>query len=91
MSKRWILVGLPLLWAAVLASAVAVVRARHESRTLFVQLESLSAERDALNIGWSQQQLEQSVWSNPAFVEQVAVNRREMKFAKPDEVRIVAP
>ena len=81
MSRRWILVGLPLLWIAVLASAVAVVRARHESRTLFVQLERLSAERDALNIAWSQQQLEQSVWSNPAFVEQVAVNRRRMKFA----------
>ena len=46
---------------------------------------------DALNIAWSQQQLEQSVWSNPAFVEQVAVNRRQMKFATPDEVRIVAP
>lgn len=91
MSRRWMMFGLPLLWAAVLASAVAVVRARHESRTLFVQLERIVAERDALNIAWSQQQLEQSVWSNPAFVEQVAVNRRQMKFAKPDEVRIVAP
>lgn len=91
MNKRWTLVGLPLLWLAVLASAVAVVRARHESRTLFVQLERLSAERDALNIAWSQQQLEQSVWSNPAFVEQIAVRRREMRFAEPDEVRIVAP
>ena len=90
-NKRWTLVGLPLLWLAVLASAVAVVRARHESRTLFVQLERLSAERDALNIAWSQQQLEQSVWSNPAFVEQIAVRRRQMRFAEPDEVRIVAP
>ena len=44
MSRRWILVCLPLLWAAVLASAVAVVRARHESRTLFVQLERIVAD-----------------------------------------------
>ena len=65
MSRRWTLVGLPLLWLAVLASAVAVVRARHESRTLFVQLERLSAERDALNIAWGQQQLEQSVVVEP--------------------------
>jgi cell division protein FtsL len=91
MSRRWALVGLPVLWLAVLASAVAVVRARHESRALFVELERLSAERDALNIVWGQQQIEQSVWSNPAFVEQVAAQRKHMKFAKPDEVRIVAP
>jgi len=36
MSRRWMLLGLPVLWLAVLASAIAVVRARHEARTLFV-------------------------------------------------------
>jgi len=91
LSRRWTLVGLPLLWLAVLASAIAVVRARHESRTLFVELQHLSAERDALNIEWSRQQLEQSAWSNHGFVERVAVERRDMRFPKPDEVRIVAP
>jgi len=90
-SRRWVLIGLPLLWLAVLASAVAVVRARHESRTLFVELERQNAERDALNIGWSQLQLEQSAWSSHGFVERVAVERKGMVFPKPDEVRIVAP
>lgn len=90
MSRRWLLAGLAVLWVAVLASAVAVVRARGESRTLFVELERLSARRDELNIAWSQQQIEQSLWSNPAFVEQVAAKRGQMTFAKPDEVRIVA-
>jgi cell division protein FtsL len=89
-SRRWQLIGLPVLWLAVLASAVAVVRARHESRTLFVELERLSAERDALNIAWGQQQLEQSSWSNPAIVEQVAANKRHMLFPKPADVEIVA-
>lgn len=91
MSRRWLLIGLPLLWLAVLASAVAVVRARHESRTLFVELERLSAERDALNIEWGQRQLEQSAWSNHGFVERVASERLHMTLPKPDEVRIVAP
>jgi hypothetical protein len=36
------LVALPVLWIAVLASAVAVVRARHEARMLFVELERLN-------------------------------------------------
>ncbi|MGH8203973.1 MAG: cell division protein FtsL, partial [Steroidobacteraceae bacterium] len=83
--------GLPLLWLAVLASAVAAVRARHESRALFVQLERLSAERDQLNITWSQQQLEQSAWSNHGFVETVASERIHMQLPKPDDIRIVAP
>jgi cell division protein FtsL len=86
-----LLIGLPLLWLAVLASAIAVVRARHQSRALFVELERQNAERDALNISWSQLQLEQSAWSNHGFVERVAVERKHMVFPKPDEVRIVAP
>jgi cell division protein FtsL len=88
-SRRTLILGVPLLWLAVLASAVAVVRARHESRTLFVELERLSAERDRLNIEWSQRQLEQSAWSNHGFVERVAADRLGMKIPKPDEVRFV--
>ena len=91
MSRRWTLIGLPVLWLAVLASAIAVVRARHESRTLFVELQRLSADRDELNIEWSRQQIEQSAWSNHGFVERVAVERGDMRFPDPDEVRIVAP
>jgi cell division protein FtsL len=91
MSRRWMMLGLPVLWLAVLASAIAVVRARHEARTLFVQLEQLSAERDRLNIEWGQLQLEQSAWSNHGFVERVASDRLRMTLPRPDEVRIVAP
>ena len=91
MSRRWLLTATGLLWLAVLVSAVAVVRARHESRTQFVQLERLSAERDALNITWGQDQIEQSTWSNHGYVETVASERKFMKLPKPDEIRIVAP
>jgi len=91
MSRRWLMLWLPLLWLVVLASAIAVVRARHEARTLFVQLEQLSAERDRLNIEWGQLQLEQSAWSNHGFVERVASERLHMTLPRPEEVRIVAP
>jgi cell division protein FtsL len=91
MSRRWMLTAIGVLWIAVLASAVAVVRARHESRTQFVQLERLSAQRDALNITWGQDQIEQGTWSNHGFVETVASQRKGMKLPKPDEIRIVAP
>jgi len=91
MSRRWMIALLPVLWVAVLGSAIAVVRARHESRALFVQLERLSAERDRLNIEWGQLQLEQSAWSNHGFVERVASERLHMTLPRPEEVRIVAP
>ncbi len=91
MSRRWMMAMLPVLWLAVLVSAIAVVRARHEARTLFVQLERLSAERDKLNIEWSQLQLEQGAWSNHGFVERVARERMHMYTPRPEEVRIVAP
>ncbi len=91
MTRRWMLIAVPALWLAVLASAIAVVRARHEARTLFVQLEQLSAERDRLNIEWGQLQLEQSAWSNHGFVERVASDRLRMTLPRPEEVRIVAP
>ena len=91
MSRRWSIIGLPLLWLAVLASAIAVVRARHESRTLFVELEKFNSQRDELNIEWGQRQLEQSAWSNHGFVERVASDRLHMTLPKPDEVRIIAP
>ncbi len=91
MNRRWMALSLPLLWLAVLASAIAVVRTRHEARTLFVELEQLSAERDRLNIEWGQLQLEQSAWSSHGFVERVASDRLRMITPRPEEVRIVAP
>ena len=91
MSRRWMMLALPVLWLALLASAIAVVRARHEARALFVQLEQLSAERDRLNIEWGQLQLEQSAWSNHGFVERVAHDKLQLVLPQPAEVRIVTP
>ena len=88
---RLLLFALPLLWLAVLASAVTVVFVRHEARSLFTELERLSDERDELNIEWGQLQLEQSAWSNHGFVERVASDKLRMTLPQPAEVRIVTP
>lgn len=90
-SRRLALVAVPLLWVAVLASAAGVVYVRHEARSLFIELESLSAERDRLNIEWGQLQLEQSAWSNHGFVERVANDKLRLVLPQPAEVRIVTP
>ena len=82
---------LPVLWFAVLGSAIQVIYARHKARDLFVHLERLNAERDSLEMEFGRLQLEQSYWSSPAFVERVANSRLQMNLPQTRDVRIVRP
>ena len=92
MSRRAVLIfAVPLLWLAVLASAAGAIYCEHRSRELFIQLESLNAQRDNLQIEWGQLQLEQSAWSSHAFVERVASTRLHMATPPAREIEIVAP
>jgi cell division protein FtsL len=89
--RRLLPLALPLLWLAVLGSAVQVIYDRHQARDLFVHLEKLNAERDALDIEWGRLQLEQSYWSSHAFVERVANAKLQMNLPQTRDVRIVRP
>lgn len=91
MNRRVLAFAVAGLWCAVLASAAGVVYVKHEARSLFVELEKLSAERDRLNIEWGRLQLEQSAWSTHGFVEQVANQKLQMTIPSATEVRIVRP
>jgi cell division protein FtsL len=82
---------LPVLWLAVLGSAMQVIYARHKARDLFVHLEKLNAERDSLEMEWGRLQLEQSYWSSHAFVERVANAKLQMSLPQTRDVRIVRP
>ena len=87
---RYVL-GMPVLWLAVLGSAMQVIYARHKARDLFVHLEKLNAERDSLEMEWGRLQLEQSYWSSHAFVERVANAKLQMNLPQTRDVRIVRP
>jgi len=63
-------------------SAMALVKTKHESRKLFVELESLTDERDQLNIEWGQLQIEQSTWATHARIEQVAT--QDLSLSRPE-------
>lgn len=82
---RWLL--LLVLTAAVLASAVAVVVLRHESRQLFVALQEAESERDAERVEWSRLQLEQAWLGDAGRVESQA--RDELGMERPEDVRIL--
>lgn len=83
--------SMPLLWAALLASAVAVIWSKHETRSLFIQLQGLNKQRDALDIEWGQLKIEQSAWSTHGRVEQTARADLKMVIPRPDEVQLVQP
>lgn len=79
------------LLAALLGSALAAVYAKHLNRKLFTELQALIDERDRLNVDWSRLQVEQSVWSTHARVEQLARDEMGMHSPRPDEQRLLAP
>jgi cell division protein FtsL len=82
------------LWTAVFAavcviSALAIVYTKHESRRLFVELESLTTERDELNIEWGQLQIEQSTWATHGRIEQVATDELSLLRPKATEIYVI--
>lgn len=79
------------LAAAVFASAIAVVYAKHESRKLFVELQGLQKKRDAMNVEWGQLQLEQSTWATHGRIERVARKKLGMIVPSHENVVIVKP
>jgi cell division protein FtsL len=67
-------------------SAMALIYTKHESRKLFVELESLTHQRDELNIEWGQLQIEQSTWATHSRIEQVATD--DLSLVRPTSMEI---
>jgi cell division protein FtsL len=81
---------LVLVFAVVcVTSAMALVYTKHEARKLFVELESLTQERDELNIEWGQLQIEQSTWATHARIEQVATDDLELMRPEATEIFVI--
>jgi cell division protein FtsL len=78
-----------LLVASVLGSALAGIWAKHQARRLFVDLETLVAERDQLEMDWGRLQIEQSTWANHSRVEQLAREQMSMRTPRGADVRLV--
>ena len=70
-------------------SAIALVYTKHESRKLFVELETLTHERDELNIEWGQLQIEQSTWATHARIEQVATDDLSLVRPVASEIYVI--
>ncbi len=75
------------LLAIVVASALGVVTAQHQSRKLFTTLEREQSRAHELEVEWGQLQLEQSTWAAHARVERIA--REQIGLVEPVRGRIV--
>lgn len=80
-----------ILVVACVASAIAVVYARHEHRQLFVELSRLDRARDDLNIEFGRLQLEQATVGESNRVDQIARERLGMKSPEAGDVVVVRP
>lgn len=80
-----------LLAASVFVSAIGVVYSIHQSRKLFVQLQSLQAQRDEMDVEWGRLQLEQSTWATDARIEELASSKLDMIIPAPSSIVMVKP
>lgn len=79
------------LAAAVIASAIGVVQARHAHRQAYIDLSRAERERDELNIEFGRLQLELATWSETNRIEQVASERLGMRVPDPASTRAIQP
>ena len=80
---------LGLLVAANVATALLIVRDRHEHRQGFVALNRLEKARDELNIEFGRLQLEQATWAESNRVDQVARARLGMVFPRTEDIVVL--
>ncbi|MBN8265168.1 MAG: cell division protein FtsL [Xanthomonadales bacterium] len=80
---------LGLLVAANVATALLIVRDRHEHRQAFIALNRLEKARDELNIEFGRLQLEQATWAESNRVDQVARMRLGMVFPRTEDIVVL--
>ena len=80
---------LAVLVIANVATALLVVRDRHQHRLAFVALTKLEKTRDELNIEFGRLQLEQATWAESNRVDQVARARLGMVFPRTEDIVVV--
>ena len=75
----------------VVVTAIAVVYSKHSGRELFIELQALAYERDAMDVEWGQLQLEQGTLTTQGQVERDARDKLGMVNLAADNMVIVKP
>ncbi|MBD1553290.1 cell division protein FtsL [Pseudomonas typographi] len=80
-----------MLFAAVLATAIAVAYSAYLNRTLLNTLYTELSERDKAQAEWGRLILEQSTWTANSRIETLATEQLKMRVPDAAEIRMVAP
>ena len=92
MKQPWLeLAAVLVLAISAVASGVWVVRAKHEARQLFIELEELNREQDRLQIDWGRLQLEQSTWATHSRIEALARDKLHLTDPTDEQLVVVQP
>lgn len=75
------------LGVLVVISALGVVGASHETRSMYSELQALYKEQDDLESEYGKLLLEQSAWSNNTRVDEIA--RNELNMVPPEVSKII--
>ena len=87
--SRYVLIAVLVL--ANVATALVLVRDRHEHRLQFIALTKLEKARDELNIEFGRLQLEQATWAESNRIDQVARARLGMLFPRTEDIVVLRP
>lgn len=82
---------LPMMWLAVILSALSVVYVSHLCRQLYNDLSQLEQEANAFQVEWGRYLLEQSSWASLSRIEQLAKTRLEMRVPGAEEIIVIRP
>jgi cell division protein FtsL len=83
--------ALSALAVAVVASAIAVVYARHSHRQTYVELSRLQKQRDEFNVEFRRLQTEQATVSETNRIVGIATDKIGMRFPLETETSVVQP
>ncbi len=79
------------LFLALVASGVGTIYTQHLHRKLFVEVEALERERDAMDDEWGRLLLERSVWAAHGRIEHFAGERLELEVPAAADIVLVIP
>lgn len=71
-------ISLGMLFILVMASAVSVVYSKHLNRKVFIQLQQINKNIDALDVEWGRLQLEEGAWTDHGRLEEFARKKLNM-------------
>lgn len=80
----------PLLFVALIVSAMSLVYIRQQSRLAFIELHELDRQRDALDVEYGRLLLERATWSLNDMVAREAAERLSMHRPDPDSIVTLA-